>query len=617
MKKLLLLLVMILLPMVASAETVEIDGIWYNLVSKTKQAEVTRNPDKQSKYTGDVIIPESVSYENMNYSVTSIGYMAFNKCSGLTSVTIPSSVKSIEESTFADCKGLTSVTIPNSVVSIGGYAFYNCSSLTSVTIPNSVTSIGDKAFYNCLGLTKVIVSDIAAWCGIKFGFVANPLYYCHHLYSDENTEIKDLVIPNSVTSIERYAFEGCSGLTSVTIGNNVTNIAEGAFSECLGLTSVTMANSVMSIESYAFYGCSSLTTITISSSVTSIEKSVFGECSSLTSVTIPNSVKSIGSMSFLKCTSLTSVTIPNSVTSIEEGAFSGCSGLTSVTIGNNVTNIAESAFNGCFGLTSITIPNSVTIIELRAFYGCSSLTSVTIGSGMKTIGSSAFASCPELTDVYCHAVNVPNTKSDAFNDSYINYATLHVPSASVNAYRAADPWKNFKSVVNLEGGDNPEPSKCATPTISYTNGTLTFNCDTEGAGCQYTISDNDIKSGVDNKVQLAVTYNISVYATKAGYENSDTATATLCWIDQKPATEGITDGIANVPARALLIKNNSGQLTVEGAADGEAISVYTVNGVQSGSAISQNGAASIDTNLQTGSIAIVKIGDKSVKVVIK
>ena len=117
---------MILLPMVASAETVEIDGIWYNLVSKTKQAEVTRNPDKQSKYTGDVIIPESVSYENMNYSVTSIGYMAFNKCSGLTSVTIPSSVKSIEESTFTDCKGLTSVTIPNSVVSIGGYAFFGC-----------------------------------------------------------------------------------------------------------------------------------------------------------------------------------------------------------------------------------------------------------------------------------------------------------------------------------------------------------------------------------------------------------------------------------------------------------------------------------------------------------
>ena len=131
------------------------------------------------------------------------------------------------------------------------------------------------------------------------------------------------------------------------------------------------------------------------------------------------------------------------------------------------------------------------------------------------------------------------------------------------------------------------------------------------------ISDVDIKTHYGNEITLTATYNISVYATKSGHENSDVTTAMLCWIDQKPATEGITDGIANVPAKALLIKNNGGQLTVEGAADGEAISVYTVNGMQSGSAISQNGAASIDTNLQAGSIAIVKIGDKSFKVVIK
>jgi hypothetical protein len=167
------------------------------------------------------------------------------------------------------------------------------------------------------------------------------------------------------------------------------------------------------------------------------------------------------------------------------------------------------------------------------------------------------------------------------------------------------------------GGDTPETQKCEKPTISYENGKLTFSCATEGATCQYSITDTDIKAGSGNEVQLGVTYNISVYAAKAGYENSETATATLCWIDQQPKTEGDINGIANITAKALLIKNNGGQLTVEGAADGEAISVYTINGMQSGSAISQNGAASIDTNLQAGSIAIVKIGDKSVKVVIK
>jgi hypothetical protein len=160
--------------------------------------------------------------------------------------------------------------------------------------------------------------------------------------------------------------------------------------------------------------------------------------------------------------------------------------------------------------------------------------------------------------------------------------------------------------------------KCSIPSIFYRNGKLSFTSDTPNTKFVCTIIDNDIATKTTTKeLELSAIYQISVYATATGFEKSDIATATLCWIDQQPKTEGITDGIANVPARALLIKNNGSLLTVEGAADGEAISVYTVNGMQSGSAISQNGAASIDTNLQAGSIAIVKIGDKSVKVVIK
>lgn len=256
-------------------------------------------------------------------------------------------------------------------------------------------------------------------------------------------------------------------------------------------------------------------------------------------------------------------------------------------------------------------------IGREAFDGCSGLTSVAIGSGIKNIYRRAFASCPELADVYCHAINVPITESTAFDDSYIEYAKLHVPATSVDAYKAVEPWKTFKSIVSLEGGDTPEPQKCEKPIISYVNGQLEMSCSTEGVEYVTDITDVDVKKHYDSTISLTATYNISVYATKAGYENSETASATLCWIDQKPATEGITDGIANIPAKALLIKNNGGLLTVEGAADGETISVYTVNGMQSGSAISQNGDARIDTNLQAGSIAIVKIGDKSVKVVIK
>jgi len=134
MKKLLLLLAVIFLPMVAMADAVEIDGIWYNLVSKIKQAEVTSIPN-QAKYMYSVEIPASVNYEGTEYNVTSIGNSAFSNCTRLTSVTIPNSVTSIGSDAFAGCRDLSIINIPNSVTSIGDYAFSTCFSLTSVTIP--------------------------------------------------------------------------------------------------------------------------------------------------------------------------------------------------------------------------------------------------------------------------------------------------------------------------------------------------------------------------------------------------------------------------------------------------------------------------------------------------
>ena len=232
MKKQLLLIVMLLSAAASAfAEEVEINGLRYDVNTVTKEATVIWYKNDDNKYEGNIVIPETVLYGGVTCSVTSIG-----------------------NHTFQACFDLTSVTIPNSVTSIGDYAFYYCNRLTSVTIPNSVTSIGSGAFRDCDGLQKVIVKDIAAWCGISFSDNhSNPLYYAKHLCSDENTEITELIIPNSVTSIGDYAFCQCFDLTSVTIGNSVTSIGSRAFRGCTGLTSVTCyAENVPSTGSNAF-----------------------------------------------------------------------------------------------------------------------------------------------------------------------------------------------------------------------------------------------------------------------------------------------------------------------------------------------------------------------------
>ena len=278
-------------------------------------------------------------------------------------IILPQNVTTIEDGAFKDCGVLTSIDIPNSVTSIGYEAFSGCSSLTSFTIPNSVTSIGNYAFSNCSDLTSIKVES----GNVKYDSRNN----CNAIIeTSSNTLIrgcKNTIIPNSVKSIGNNAFSGCSGLTSITIPNSVTSIGDNAFSGCYNLTSVTIPNSVTSIGDYAFSGCSGLTSVTIPNSVTSIGWDAFRGCSGLTSVTIPNSVTSIGDNAFSGCSGLTSVTIPNSVTSIEYQAFYGCSGLTSVTIPNSVTSIGYEAFSGCSSLTSVTIPNSVTSIVNGAF----------------------------------------------------------------------------------------------------------------------------------------------------------------------------------------------------------------------------------------------------------
>ena len=441
-------------------------------------------------------IPSTITPDGNTYNVTSIGDYAFNGCTTLASITMPSSLTTIGGNAFQFTSALTSITIPNSVTTIGSFAFQSCpilasitlptnvsftilqsglfqvcTSLASITIPNSVTSIGSTAFSNCRALTSITIPNSVATIG------NDAFYGC--------TSLAAITIPNSVTSIGSTAFQSCTALTSITIPSSVTTIGPQAFYNCTALTSITIPSSVTSIETSAFYNCTALTAFsvnasnpnfssdafgvlfnklqttlnyypigntqtsyTIPSSVTSITSYAFYNGIYLTSVTIPNSVTSIGTSAFQSCASLASITIPNSVTTFGTYVFQSCTSLTSVTLPTNAlfTTIQTSTFNSCTALTSVTIPNSVTSIAGSSFYNCTALASVTLPTNVSftSIAGSAFSGCITLA-----SITIPNSVTTIGTNAFNGCTALTSVTLPTNALFTTIQTSTFTNCTAL------------------------------------------------------------------------------------------------------------------------------------------------------------------------
>ena len=476
------------------------------------------------------------------------------------------SVTSIGHYAFRDCSGLTSITIPNSVTSIGDEAFYGCSGLTSVTIPNSVTSIGNDAFRNCSNLVSIeIPNSVTSIGGGAFdgGAFNGTAWY--------NNQLDGVVYAGKVL----YRYKGTMPVnTSIVVKEGTTQICSNAFRDCSGLTSITIPNSVTSIGNYAFYNCYYLTSIEIPNSVTSIGNDAFRNCSGLTSIEIPNSVTSIGGNAFFYCESITSITIPNSITSIEHGTFMWCSGLTSIEIPNSVTSIGNDAFCGCYDLTNITIPNSVTEIGERAFYKCFSLTSITIPNKITKIENEVFIWCSALK-----SITIPNS----------------VTSIGESAFDGCSSLTSVEIPNSVTSIGSDAFNDCSRLTDVYCHATLVPH--TEG----------NVFDATNRPYRIL---HVPVTAIN-DYESS------WPWSSFREivALNYVTN-IIEIPTTAVFITSSNGALYINCSLEGEEAAVYTSSGTLVGKATITNGNATVQTTLSKGSIAIVKIGEKSVKVIL-
>ena len=437
----------------------------YYIITSANTVEVTYDQWHFNTYVGDYVVPETVTYEGVTYTVTAIGYLAFAGCEGeLNSVIVPNTVTTIEESafeastklrtvvlpnsveniairTFTNCYKLSSVRLPDGITYIPNFMFEGCESLTSLTIPSSVTHIGESAFNNS-GIVINSIPETVTSIG------NNAFYYCEGITS--------MVIPESVTSLGWGVFCFCREMQSIQLPDNLQAIPATFLKNCFGLTSITIPETVTSIGEEAFSGCTHLTSVVIPEAVTSMGKGVFSNCYNLTSIDMPETLDYLGERAFRECNHLTSITLPRNLTKVCNEVFEGCSALHQIEIPESVTSIGNRAFVDC-NLEEVVIPNQVDSIGLNAFDGCQGLSHVVLGTSVSYLGEYALNTVESVGDsliVECLGTTPPQCGYTTFPDAALQ-GKMIVPCGYEDVYREAlgEYWAsgNFEEDCDFAG----------------------------------------------------------------------------------------------------------------------------------------------------------------------
>ena len=390
-------------------------------------------------YTGNVsalVIPDEID----GHKVVKLGNGVFKKHQEIVSAQIPDSITSISASAFRDCSNLENVNLPKNLISIGNRAFFNCVSIRNIYIPKTLVEVDTYGwnwwypFEGCSNLEKVEFEE---------GITQIPT----GIFGD--TGLKEVEIPDTVTSIGERSFADCTKLEKIIFSEKIETINGRAFLGCSSLKSVSLPDSITSMDTEIFSGCTSLSSVKLPNKCVNITSSTFEGCTSLTEITLPDTVTTIQDHAFKNCTALKTINWSKSITDIQSYAFENCDALTKLDIPNTVTNIGTGAFYECGGFTDIAVPNSVKSLGSKVFENCDALTDVKLGTGITQIPTSCFEHCDALPSVVL-PYRVSKVGDNAFKNC-VELTEITIPRATTSISTSAFSYPAKMTVYGISG----------------------------------------------------------------------------------------------------------------------------------------------------------------------